>query len=88
MLTETYVDPLAIKSLSQNFLADTDVSCSKLSTFFTETGLQFYMGLKTLSRTSQTSRKNTWISNTLSYIFLLTHFFSSVLTFRELSPSI
>lgn len=88
MLTETYVDPLAIKSLSQNFLADTDVSCSKLSTFFRETDFHFYVELKTLSRTPQTSRKNTWISNTPSFIFLLTHFFSTDLTLRELSPSV
>lgn len=45
MLTETYVEPLAIKSLSQNFLADTDVNCSRLSAFFIETEL------KALSRT-------------------------------------
>lgn len=55
MLTETYAEPLAIKSLSQNFLADTDVSCSRLSAFFIETEFQFYMGLKALSRTSETS---------------------------------
>lgn len=32
-LTETYVEPAAIKSLSQSFLADTDESCSRLCIF-------------------------------------------------------
>lgn len=57
MLTETYVEPSAIKSLSQNFLALTNESCSRLSAFFMETYFQFHVGLRTLSGTTQPARK-------------------------------
>lgn len=59
MLTETYAEPSAIKSLSQNFLADTDESCGRVFAFFMETDFQFCVGLRALSGTLQTARKAT-----------------------------